>query len=71
MSAPPVRCSTDCNSQELGVHQWMRDKENVGYICTHSAMFFSHKVGENLALCDNMDLESSVLNEVSQIEKNK
>ena len=68
-----VQCSTVYNSQDMELTQvsidgWM-DKENSH---THNGILFNYKKESNPAILTTlMDLDSIMLSEISQMEKNK
>ena len=49
----------------------IKNKENVIYIYICNEMLYSHEKEGNTAICDNMDLEGIILNEISQTYKDK
>ena len=52
------------------------DKEDVVYVyrhthtCTHSGILLSHQKGKILPFATQIDLEGTMLSEISQIKKN-
>ena len=53
---------------EMSINRGM-DKEDVVHIL--NGILLSHKKERNNAICSNMDLEITILSEVSQTEKDK
>ena len=75
MCTPHVHCSKIYNCQDMGttVHWWMNDKENMRYTYTHTytGTVFSYRK-ETLPFSTKwVDLEETMLRDISQILKDK
>ena len=64
-----IHSSQDMETTQMSINRWL-DSEDVVYI--HKGILLSHKKEWNNAICSNwMELETLILSEVSQKEKDK